>query len=139
MFQKTLVSSPTNGNTSFVTGSVGGTSDQSCIGSAAGSGITNSGATLMACSGTPITGMVLSGGASGGTVTIYDANTNLNNTSFLAEVSVQEVVFEATVAASTQLYIDMSDAPIMTQNGVVVLASSTSGVVVYTGSQGKVN
>lgn len=141
VFNVPLVSSTANGNAAFVTNTLGGsTALQVCTTLSLGSG--TSAGNLMSCGGTPITGISLSGGASGGTVTIYDANTTqawptagilaTANSSNAAECGPQEVVFEATVAASTQNYYDLSNDPINTNNGVVVFASSTSGAVVYT-------
>lgn len=141
-FQKPLVSSLTNGNGPFVTGSVataitGG--GQNCAGYLTATG--SSYGTLMSCGATAITGILLSGGASGGTVTIYDAGTNVAyptqngiNLTGYAEVGNQETVFEATVAANSTTFVDMHDVPIITSNGVVSYATSTSGVVVYTGT-----
>jgi hypothetical protein len=133
VYAQPLVSSPLNGNASFITGSTNtvATGQQNCA--SQGAGATNgTQGTLMACGSTPILSFSLSGGASGGTVTIYDASTNQINNSFPAEAMPQEVVFEATVAANTALYVDLSNAPINTNNGVVAAATSTSGVVIYT-------
>jgi hypothetical protein len=139
LYNSPLISSITNGNTAFVTASVGTGAVQVCTATSIGSGNTNG--TLMSCGSTPITGISLSGGGSGGTVTLYDANTNqafgngtsafTTNSSNQAESGPLEVVFEATVAANTQNYYDLSNAPINTVNGVVAMATSTSGAVVY--------
>ena len=132
LFQQPLVSSVTNGNTAFVSGTTINSGVAQYWSSSPGiSGGTYQGV-LLNCNGTPITGIALSAGATAGVVTIYDANTNLVNQNFPTEVGVQEVVFEAAVAANTGSYIDIHDAPINTVNGVVVQASGTSGVVVYT-------
>lgn len=139
LLQIPLVSSYTNGNTAFVTGTTnGGQTVQQCAGQVT-STLQNTLGQLLSCPGVPITGIQVSGGASGGTVTIYDAATNINSPSFPAEAGPAEVVFEATVASNTTTYIDIHDAPIRTLNGVVAWASSTSGVVVYTSPAVAVN
>lgn len=130
-----LVSSQTNGNTAFTTASTSVSvtgAGQFCSGSGATTFTGTSFGNLVSCGSTPITGLIMSGGASGGTVVIYDSNTNGNNANFAAEVGPQEAVFEATVAANTTTYIDAHDVPISTINGVVAYATSTSGVIVYT-------
>lgn len=99
--------------------------------------------TLISIPGTPITGIMLSGGSSGGVVSIYDANVATvaanavaggANTVGSVEVGNPECVFEATVGSNTQNFVDLSASPINTNNGIVVVTSSTAGVVVYTGS-----
>lgn len=127
--QVAFVTGTTNSNTVGVCSSAGAVATPA----AAASGF------LLSCPGMPITGVMLSGGASGGTVTIYDANTNQLNQAFPAEVGVAEVVYEATVAANTQNYVDLSNAPINTNNGIVAIASSTSGVIVYSSPAGTTN
>lgn len=127
--QVPLVGSVSNLPTAFVTGTTNANTVNFCSTSTTGSGATSG--ILLNCGGAPITGISMSGGASGGTIAIYDANTNQVNQAFPAEVGSAECVFEATVAANTQNYYDLHDAPINTQNGVVAIATSTSGVVVY--------
>lgn len=131
MYNRPLVSAVGNGNTAFVTGSTQGLTVQSCPGTSVTGTQTPTNTTLLACGSMPITAVMLSGGASGGTVTIYDASTTQNNQNFPGEVGPVEVVYEATVAANTQNYVDLSNAPINTVNGVTAMATSTSGVVVY--------
>jgi hypothetical protein len=134
LVQVPLVAIPGAANGSpvaFITATTNGQAVQFCGGSATGAGGASATGYLVSCGMTPITGINISGGASGGTVAIYDAATNNINQAFPAEVGSAETVFEATVAANTQNFYDLHDAPINTQNGVVVMASSTSGVVVY--------
>lgn len=78
--------------------------------------------------GIPITGLMLSGGASGGTVSIYDSG-------FMSGTfNATECAYEATIGSNTQNYVDLSQAPINTQNGIVVIATSTAGVIIYQGT-----
>lgn len=116
----------------FITGTTNAQGTQFCASAGATTGTGAATGNLSLCGGAAITGINLSGGGSGGIVSIYDASTNQTNQNFQNEVGNAECVFEATVAANTQNYYDLHNAPIMAQNGVVVMASSTSGVVVYT-------
>jgi hypothetical protein len=119
--QQVLVSSANNGNAAFITA-------------------TGSSGILMSIPGTPITGISYSNGATTGVISIYDASLAVPSNGGQSastglgtpEVGVQECVFEATVAANTGGYIDLSNAPINTVNGVVVLTSGTAGATVYT-------
>lgn len=131
LFQSALVAYPGAGvaPVSFITGTTNSNTTQNCTGGSGAAGIGSG--YLLNCGGAPITAINISGGASGGTIAIYDVNTNQSIQSSPAEVGVAECVFEATVAASTQNYYDLHDAPINTQNGIVAVATSTSGVVVY--------
>lgn len=142
ILQAPLVSSVSNGNAAFITGSTttsvtnGG---QYCLSGGATSFTGTTQGTLMGCDVNAITALSLSGGASGGTVAVYDAMTNGINQANPGEVGVAECVFEATVGANTQNYYDLSNAPIQTLNGVVAYATSTSGVIVYSSKNGKIN
>lgn len=124
-FQSVLVSSPNNANEAFVTS-------------------TGSSGVLMAIPGTPITGIAYSNSGTAGVVSIYDASQAVPSNglapqngagAIIAEVGVLECVFEATVAANTGGYFDLSNAPINTVNGVVVLTGGSTGVTVYTSNQ----
>jgi len=86
---------------------------------------------LLSVGSTPITGLQLSGGSAGGGITIYDEPTTA--------IGNIDIVFESTIAANTNTYIDLSNAPIQTISGVVAQTSSTAGVVVYSSKNGAIN
>lgn len=141
-YNTALVSSISNGNASFVTTSTE-TTNQFCSNVFAGSG--GFYGTLLNCGSTAITGISLTGGTSGGYVVIYDANNNVNPANNSASISVggisapgeagpAEVVFEVYQAANTGTYVDLSNAPISTTNGVIAYVTGTAGTVVYKGT-----
>lgn len=105
---------------------------------------TGSSGTLMITPGVPITGIAISNGATAGVLSIYDASQAVATTGlapgngslpYIPEVGALECVYETNVAASTGAYYDLSNAPINTVNGVVILTSGTVGAVVYTSNQ----
>lgn len=108
---------------------------------------TGSSGVLVSSTGAPITGIAYSNSGTAGVLTIYDASfaTPVQNGlscgitggtgPCFAEVGPLETVFEATIAANTGGYYDLSNAPINTQNGVVILTSGNTGATIYTSPQ----
>lgn len=89
--------------------------------------------TVIATPGLPITGIMLSAGATTGIVALYDV-TGMVNGATSGQYTNAEVVFEANVPASSNTYIDLSAAPINTKGGIGIVTSGTAGAVVYTGA-----
>lgn len=118
--QKTLLQTPLNG---FVQG----TTVQAAY-------------NLLAGQGQTITGIAISNGATAGIISLYDASTasGFNSGGSLTQGGPLECVFESQVAANTANYIDLSNAPINTNQGVLMVTTGTVGAVIYTGA-GQVN